>query len=157
VADEAVCARQESAPLPVPTRNSIRAVTSLRLRVVEVANTQLGTLNGASTLVSVVQRDAVPLEPGQARRRRQRRSGGATFVVVMQRAHVWDCDDRASPAASSARRSRAASRAAGRSAGDAVVSERSVAARRVDAGAREFPPRVRTGSGSWLEARPARR
>src|SRR3970282_416115 len=80
---------------PVPTRNSIRAVTSLRLRVVEVASTQLRTLNGASTLVSVVQRDAVPLEPGQARRRRQRRSGGATFVMVMPRAHVRDCDDRA--------------------------------------------------------------
>ena len=32
---------------------------------------------------------------GQVRRRRERRSGGATFVVVMQTADVWDLHDRA--------------------------------------------------------------
>jgi hypothetical protein len=37
----------------VPTRNSIRAVTSLQLRVVEVLTRNSEPLNGASTLVSV--------------------------------------------------------------------------------------------------------
>ena len=32
-------------------------------------------------------------EPGQVSWLRERRSGGATFVVVMQTAHVWECDD----------------------------------------------------------------
>ena len=32
---------------------------------------------------------------GSGRWRRERRSGGATFVVVMQTADVWDLDDRA--------------------------------------------------------------
>ena len=34
------------------------------------------------------------VEYGPVRRRRARRSGGATFVMVMQTADVWDFDDR---------------------------------------------------------------
>jgi hypothetical protein len=69
----------------------------------------------------------------------------------------WLASRSAPPAASSARRARAAPRPADRSDGGAVVWEWSVAARRVDAGVREFLPPARGESRSWSEARPAGR
>jgi hypothetical protein len=71
-------------------------------------------------------------------------------------ARRWLVSRSAPPAASSARRSRVVSRAADRSDGGAVASMWYVAGRRVDAGAREFPPRGRAESGSWLATKPAR-
>ena len=56
----------------------------------------------ATYAISVADRGAVWVHNGrtagscgQVRRRRARRSGGATFVVVMQPADVWDLRDRA--------------------------------------------------------------
>jgi hypothetical protein len=72
-------------------------------------------------------------------------------------ARRWLVSRSAPPAASSARRSRVVSRAADRSDGGAVASMWYVAGRRVDAGAREFPPRGRAESGSWLATKPAER
>jgi hypothetical protein len=60
-------------------------------------------------------------------------------------------------AANSARRLRATPRPADRSDKGAAVSGWPIGAPRVDAGARELPPRARAESGSWFAARPAGR
>jgi hypothetical protein len=72
---------------------------SLRWRVIKVTITPLENYRTRKCVISV---DTYPrlmhndrtTARAAVRARRERRSGGATFIVVMQTADVWDWDDR---------------------------------------------------------------
>jgi hypothetical protein len=84
----------------VPTRNSIVTVETRRWCVVTVADeSRARTARDAIFAYGGGTAGAQRPNYGRGRSgryaRRERRSSRATFVVVMQTADVWDCDDRA--------------------------------------------------------------